>query len=204
MAKPSKRQILVVDDNPSVRETLAMLLMSAGYDVIVAEDGFAALSQLRKTVPDVMVSDLEMPRMSGFELLSVIRRRFPQILTVAMSGAYSENGLPAGVIADGFYSKGEQPKKLFRAIEQLIDSAPARSSAHQRETAPTWVPRNGNDSHGIPYVMVTCEECLRIFQLAVIEETTGQVLEVPCRFCPGKNKYIIEPSAQHGQPEACA
>jgi len=204
MTRPSKRQILVVDDNPSVRETLAMLLMSAGYDVIVAEDGFAALSQLRKTLPDVMVSDLEMPRMSGFELLSVIRRRFPQILTVAMSGAYTEDALPAGLIADGFYAKGEQPKKLFRAIEQLIDSAPAGSGAHRREIAPAWVPRNGNDSHGIPYVIVTCEECLRAFQLAVIEETTGQVLEVPCRFCPNKNLYIIEPSAQHGQDEASA
>jgi DNA-binding NarL/FixJ family response regulator len=59
-----------------------------------------------------------MPRMSGFEFLSVVRRRFPQILTVAMSGAYQE--LPFGVIADGFYAKGEHPKKLFKAIEQLL------------------------------------------------------------------------------------
>jgi CheY-like chemotaxis protein len=175
-----------------------MLLTSAGYDLIVAEDGFAALSQLRKTLPDVVVSDLEMPRMSGFELLSVVRRRFPRILTVAMSGAYSEDGLPAGVVADGFYAKGSQTKNLFRTIKQLIESAPARSSAHQHEIAPVWVPRNGNDSHGTPYVMVTCEECLRAFQLAVSEETTGQVLEVPCRFCPGKNRYIIEPSVQPG------
>ena len=87
MSNASRRQILVVDDNPSVRETLAMLLVSAGYDVAVAEEGFAALSHLRKTLPDVIVSDLEMPRMSGFELLSVVRRRFSQILTVAMSGA---------------------------------------------------------------------------------------------------------------------
>jgi PleD family two-component response regulator len=48
MSSPSKRQILVVDDNPGVRETIAMLLMSAGYDVIVAEDGFAALPQIKK------------------------------------------------------------------------------------------------------------------------------------------------------------
>jgi hypothetical protein len=44
--------------------------------------------------------------------------------------------------------------------------------------------------------MLICEECLRIFQLAVVEETTGQVLEVPCRFCPSMNKYIIQPSGQ--------
>jgi CheY-like chemotaxis protein len=203
MSSPSKRQILVVDDNPAVRETIAMLLMSAGYDVVVAEDGFSALLQLRKTEPDVIVSDLEMPRMSGFELLSVVRRRFPQILTLAMSGAYGDERVPVGVIADGFYAKGSAPKNLFRVIEQVIDAAPARSNALRRELAPAWVPRNGNDLQGIPYVMVTCEECLRVFQLAVIEEKTGQVLEVPCRFCPNKNRYIIEPSGQDGR-EACA
>jgi hypothetical protein len=42
--------------------------------------------------------------------------------------------------------------------------------------------------------MLTCEECLRVFQLEVIEETTGQVLEIPCRFCPSTNKYIIQPA----------
>jgi len=203
MSNVSKRQILVVDDNPRVRETLAMLLTSVGYDAQVAEDGFAALWQLRNMQADVVVSDLEMPRMSGFELLSVIRRRFPQILTVAMSGAFSENVLPAGVIADDFWAKGGEPVKLFRAIEQLLHSAHARSSAPQRQVAPAWVPRNGNDLHGDRYVMVFCEECLRIFQLAVIEEQTGQVVEVPCRFCPGKNKYIIEPSVQD-KPWACA
>jgi CheY-like chemotaxis protein len=83
---PSKRQILVVDDDPSVRETLALLLISAGYDVATAGDGFGALLQLRKMLPDVIVTDLDMPDMSGFELLSVVRRRFPRILTQAKSG----------------------------------------------------------------------------------------------------------------------
>ncbi len=203
MSNPSKRQILVVDDNAGVRETISLSLINAGYDVIVAEDGFAALSQLKKTLPDVIVSDLEMPRMTGFELLSVVRRRFPQILTVAMSGGYSNDAVPVGVVADGFYAKGGQPKNLFRAIERLMDSVLARSSAHMREIAPAWVPRNGYGSNGVPYVMVTCEECLRIFQLAVVEEMTGKVLEVPCRFCPSKNRYIIEPSSQQPR-EACA
>jgi CheY-like chemotaxis protein len=51
MSNPSKRQILVMDDNAGVRETISLLLINAGYDVIVAEDGFAALSQLKKTLP---------------------------------------------------------------------------------------------------------------------------------------------------------
>jgi CheY-like chemotaxis protein len=198
MSKASRRHILLVDDNPDVRETLAMLLMCAGYDVAVAEDGFAALSELRKTMPDVVISDLEMPRMSGFELLSVVRRRFPQILTLAMSGGYSEDGLPTWIAADGFYAKGGQPKNLLRKIEQLIISTPAVSRAHRQEIVPAWVPLNGNDSNGIPYVTVTCEACLRSFQLVVVKEITGKVVEVPCRFCPVKNKYIIAPSLESG------
>lgn len=124
-----------------------------------------------------------MPRLSGFELLSVVRRRFPQILTFAMSGAYSGDGLPAEVVADGFYAKGAQPRNLIRKIEQLMISTPVRSSAaHREEIVAAWVPRNGNNSNGIPYVTVSCAECLRSFQLVVVEETTGQVVEVPCQF----------------------
>jgi CheY-like chemotaxis protein len=193
ISNPSKRQILVVDDDPSVRESVATSLMSAGYDVVVAEDGFRALSQLRKTLPDVLVSDLDMPGMSGFELLSVVRRRFPQISTVAMSGAYAGDELPFGVIADGFFAKAGQPKNLFRAIQRLLLTAPARSD-HYRECAPAWIPRNGNDPQGMPYVVLTCAECLRAFPMNVVEETTGEVLEIRCRFCPSTNRYIIQPS----------
>ena len=86
MSSPSRHPILVVDDEPSIRESLALLLASAGYDVSTSQDGFAALMQLKRTLPDLIVSDLNMPQMSGYELLSVIRRRFPQIVTIAMSG----------------------------------------------------------------------------------------------------------------------
>jgi CheY-like chemotaxis protein len=199
MPNPSKRQILVVDDDPAVRESLALLLISAGYDVATATDGFSALLHLRKTLPDVIVSDLDMPEMSGFELLSVVRRRFPRILSLAMSGAYPSDEVPPDVIADGFYAKGGHPTNLFKTLKQLISSAPARGSAHEQEIAPVWVPRNGNDSHGMPYVMLTCTECLRIFPLTVVEENAGRVLAVPCLFCPATSQYIIQPSSHGGR-----
>jgi CheY-like chemotaxis protein len=193
MFGPSKLQILVVDDEPSVREVTELMLISSGYDVCTAGDGFTALQQLRRTVPDVMVSDLKMPLMSGYELLSVVRRRFPQILTVAMSGEYDGDDIPTGVIADRFFAKGHGPKGLLATITSLIRTSETWLSAHHREYAPAWIPRNGNDSQGVPYVVVMCAECLRTFQLPVVEETAGAVLEAPCRFCPGKNRYIIEP-----------
>ena len=55
----SKRQILVVDDDPGIRESLGMLLASEGYDVATADDGISAVSQLNRTVPDLIVTDLE-------------------------------------------------------------------------------------------------------------------------------------------------
>jgi CheY-like chemotaxis protein len=199
----TKCQILVVDDDQSVRESVAMSLMAAGYDVVAAEDGFRALSQLRKRLPDVVLSDLDMPGMSGFELLSVVRRRFPHISTVAMSGAYVGDEVPFGVIADGFFAKGSQSKNLLRTIQGLLLTARTRSSDHYRECAPAWIPRNGNDSKAMPYVVLTCGECLRAFSMNLMEGATGEVLEIPCRSCHSMNRYIIQPS-NHCAREASA
>jgi len=112
MTRTSKHPILVVDDEPSIRESLAMLLGSSGYDVSTAKDGFAVLLHLRQTLPNLIVSDLNMPHMSGYEPLSVVRRRFPLIMTVAMSGAYQGNAVPSGVIADSFFAKGQSFRQI--------------------------------------------------------------------------------------------
>src|SRR6185312_8117374 len=107
MASTSKPRVLVVDDEPDIREVIAEALQSAGYDVGTAEHGLDALLQMRKTTPDVIISDLNMPRMSGFEFLSVVRRRFPEIAVIAISGAYATGDhVPGGVIADAFQAKG--------------------------------------------------------------------------------------------------
>jgi CheY-like chemotaxis protein len=193
----TKGQILVVDDDQSVRESVTMSLTEAGYDVVAAEDGFRALSQLKKKLPDVVLSDLDMPGMSGFELLSVVRRRFPQISTVAMSGAYVGDKVPFGVIADGFFAKGSQSAILLRTIQLLLLTGQTRGSNHDRECAPAWIPRNGNESKAMPYVVLTCAECLRAFPMNLADGTTAEVLEMPCRYCHSMNRYIIEPSNQY-------
>jgi PleD family two-component response regulator len=78
MAGPGFRyRILVVDDDPAIREASALILVTAGYEVATSEDGFSALIRLRSVLPDLIISDLRGSNMSGFELLSIIRRRFP-------------------------------------------------------------------------------------------------------------------------------
>jgi len=202
MSDLSKRQILVVDDEPSIREILARVLTSAGYDVVTAEDGFEALLQLRRSLPHVIISDLNMPQMSGFEFLSVIRRRFPQISVIAMSGAYqASDDVPDGVIADAFYPKGgDHPQTLLSVVADLLGTSAAQAIAHRKQSAPVWIPRNGKDSNGVPYIVVTCTECLRSFPLNVAEEVSAEVLETPCLFCPSKVRYIIDFSLSVASP----
>jgi len=203
MPNHSRYQILLVDDDEGVRNTLAMLLTSAGYDVAAANDGFEALLHLKRALPGMIISDLNMPRMSGFEFLSVARRRFPEILVIAMSGAYQEgSAVPGGVIADGFYPKGSQPEALFSTVADLIKTAPVRQAAHRKESAPVWIPRNGKDSNGVPYIVVTCTECLRSFPLNVAEEASPEVRETPCLFFCSVVRYIIDFSLSIISPPA--
>jgi CheY-like chemotaxis protein len=114
MASLAKHEILLVDDDDGVRDSIGSLLRAAGYDVSLAENGFDALLQLRSTFPTVIISDLNMPQMSGFEFLSVVRRRFPHLPVIATSGAYQfGDAVPGGVIADAFYPKGRALRRNF-------------------------------------------------------------------------------------------
>jgi CheY-like chemotaxis protein len=178
-----------------------MLLSAAGYEVVAATNGFDALLQLKRTSPDVIISDLNMPEMSGFEFLSVVRRRFPQIPVVAISGAYDqESDVPGGVIADAFCPKGQHPKMLLATVADLIRTSVERSNAHRRESAPVWIPRNGKDSHGKPFIVLTCAECLRSFPLSVTDEGLQTIQETPCLFCSNTVRYVIDFSIDVASP----
>jgi CheY-like chemotaxis protein len=131
MPTSSKPQILIVDDEPAVRTTLGTLLMSAGYDVAMADNGASAVSQLSRTLPDLILTDLCMPQMSGIELISHIRSRYPKISVIAMSGDYEGDAVPASVIADRFYAKGQNLDKLLTTIASLIAATPERQTVHE-------------------------------------------------------------------------
>jgi CheY-like chemotaxis protein len=203
MNNTSKHLILVVDDEPSIRQSTALLLSASGYEVSTAENGFDALLQLERVTPDVIISDLNMPQMSGFEFLSVVRRRFPEIPVIAISGAYeSGDHVPGGIIADAFYGKGRhRPEELLRTIAELIQTATARAVDHHRQSAPVWIPRNGKDSKGVPFIVLTCTHCLRSFPLSVLREDVQEIQETPCLFCAHPVRYIIDFSLAVSSPK---
>lgn len=66
-------RVLIVDDEPSIRQLVATLLGLEGFDVTTAPDGLTALEQVQAGPPDVVISDVRMPRMTGYELLAAIR-----------------------------------------------------------------------------------------------------------------------------------
>jgi len=198
-----KQRVLVVDDEPMIREALSIMLTQGGYEVAKATDGFDALLQIKASLPDVIISDLNMPQMSGFEFLSIVRRRFPQIAVIAMSGAYAcGDSVPGGVIADAFYAKGgsQRPDSLFTMVDELLATAAVHSANHQRQSAPVWIPRNGHDSNGVPFIVLTCTECLRSFPLSISGEDLQSVQETACMFCPSTVRYIVDFSRSVASP----
>jgi CheY-like chemotaxis protein len=77
MVNPSRYQVLIVEDDAGVRNSLALLLKASGYEVSTATNAVEALVLLKSGLPAVLLSDLNMPETSGFELLSKARQRFP-------------------------------------------------------------------------------------------------------------------------------
>ena len=186
MANGFDYRILVVYDDPGVLQVSILVLRNRGFQVLTATDGFDALAQLRRSLPDIIISDLRMPNMSGFELLSVVRRRFPQIAVIALSGEFNGT-MPTGLIADAFFSKGQySTDELFAKIAELLEQFPIRPQITKPDKAPLWIPL---DKSG--YLVVTCTECLRSFSVPDNElSREAEVRETHCTFCDSKVKYL--------------
>jgi CheY-like chemotaxis protein len=179
-------RILVVDDDFLVRETARQILESGGYEVLTAADGLEGLHALSKSLPDLIISDLNMPRMSGFEFLAVVRERFPHIATIAVSGEYIASGNPSGILADAFLQKGHYTlKEMGREIAKLLAASPIRSERQKSEIAPLFVPRDGAG-----YLIITCPKCLRPNRLEAMS-LNGGLHETPCQSCGTPVKFEI-------------
>jgi DNA-binding response OmpR family regulator len=180
-------RLLVVDDDPDLRNVLQSGLAHEGFEVVVARDGFHALAKMRGALPDLIISDLKMPDMSGFEFLSVVRRRFPQIPTIAISGEINPPVEPLGVLADAFLAKPHTSGELLAEVRELLRVAPLRTAIKQ-DRAPVWVPRNGD------YYVITCTDCLRSFSIPAETEVRErrELRTLECIFCNAQVQSIVE------------
>ncbi len=118
-------RLLIADDSFTTRELVRSILISAGYDVTAAVDGADALDKLRAQPYDLVVSDVEMPRMNGFELTASIRQELglhdlPVIIVTSLSSdEHKRRGMEAGAQAYIVKSQFNQDN-LLEAIQQLL------------------------------------------------------------------------------------
>jgi CheY-like chemotaxis protein len=200
MPTTAKNSLLIVEDDAELRILLATILTQSGFRVRAAEDGFSALVQIRAEMPDLVLSDLYMIGMSGFELLSVLRRRFPDITVIAMSSAFSGGEIPAGVAADAFYQKATGVAPLLNLVEETKSLDELPPSKRPRRSAPIWIATHPQTSGAEDPVVIACPECLRTSEHAPAEAATV-VRNTDCDYCHTPIHYAIVQTDDPGPPK---
>ncbi|WP_163803022.1 SpoIIE family protein phosphatase [Mycolicibacterium anyangense] len=135
----SPAQVLVADDNADMREYLVRLLRNAGYEVEAVTDGHEALERIRSGLPDLVVSDVMMPRLDGLELVAALRAEartvaVPVLLLSARAGQEASiEGLQAG--ADDYLVKPFAAAELLARVRANIELARLRNHHSRWRTA---------------------------------------------------------------------
>ena len=120
----ARQLVMIVDDSVTVRKVTSRLLERQGYDVVMAKDGVDAIEQLENVRPDLMLLDIEMPRMDGFEVTNLVRhheihRDLPIIMITSRTGEkHRERAFSLGVTH--YMGKPFQEAELLANIEELI------------------------------------------------------------------------------------
>jgi CheY-like chemotaxis protein len=119
----SKRRVLVVDDNEDAADMLALMLQQAEYDTSLANDGPSALAAVETFAPDVVILDIGLPGMSGYDVARALRRKHgnEHLELIALTGWGSredkQNALDAGF--DVHLTKPVEAELLYRALAEL-------------------------------------------------------------------------------------
>ncbi len=116
-------RVLIAEDNPVMRETLTTLVRGLGYDAVAVADGEAALAAVTGAAPDLLLSDVAMPGLSGLEVCRRLKadpatRLIPVILITGLGDDYKIEGIEAG--ADDFLGKPFSPAELRARIRALL------------------------------------------------------------------------------------
>jgi len=121
-------RVLVVDDDNNVRRFFRCLLERAHYEVTEADDGDVALRVLKKSLPDVVITDVLMPNREGLELIQDIKSHYPHIKVIALSGGGVLDIRYCLAFADGFgadrvFAKPVKPQQLLGSLKELLTAA---------------------------------------------------------------------------------
>lgn len=124
---PIKKQtVLVVDDSLTMRKVLGRLMEREGFEVLTAKDGIEAVQMLKETTPDIVLSDIEMPRMDGFGLVRNIRddakTKNTPIIMISSRTADKHQNLAKDIGVNAFFGKPVQDDELLEKVKELIST----------------------------------------------------------------------------------
>ena len=187
------KRVLLVDDDHLVRKMISRHLVAEGYVVRTAIDGLDAIGKLRAGLPDFIISDLNMPRMSGSELLEVVRKRFPQIPVMVISGVNAAE-LPAGFAPEAFFHKnGFDFHQLLETILDVTRNLPLRTALPPIDNEPViarW------DEGG--RCVIGCKDCLREFNIPRSADIIRREKWTTCVHCGKLVQFLV---AEHLEGE---
>ena len=172
---------------------LSETLEECGYSVRSAVGGLEALIEIRRRAPDILLSDLNMPGMSGFELLSIVRRRHPKIRVIAMSASYPRGVILQGVATDAFYEKDATSVAQLLLIVNAVRNEP--ESQLLRASTPVWIPKPSIVPAAGSSAPFACPECLRASSCSIDEKDSPHhwscpycLYRVQLAFCPSNTE----------------
>ena len=116
-------RILIIDDDINLRTVLGVALEEAGHEVVLAADGLEGIKKHRAVPMDVIVTDLFMPGQEGLETIKELRREFPDVKIIAMSGEVSANSMlkvASKFGADKILQKPFVVVELLKAIKDVL------------------------------------------------------------------------------------
>ena len=117
-----KTRVLVVDDQPGMLRTTAMVLNRKGYDVDIAQNGSAALEKIKQTPFDVVLMDIKMPLMDGVETHKRIKQIRPDAVVMMMT-AYAVEDLVQEALQEGAYGIVYKPlemEELLKLVDEIV------------------------------------------------------------------------------------
>ncbi len=126
-ANPATKKVLVIDDSNTIRRSAEIFLKQGGYEVVLAEDGFDALSKVNDHDPDVIFCDILMPRLDGYQTCAIIKRnpRFtatPVIMLSSKDGLFDKaRGRMEG--SQDYLTKPFTKDQLLQAVAQYSSLA---------------------------------------------------------------------------------
>ncbi|NQT30465.1 MAG: response regulator [Candidatus Saganbacteria bacterium] len=120
------KKILLVDDEPELVEMVKMRLSSHGYEVVTAVDGAEALKKAKSINPDLIILDLMLPKMDGYQVCRILKfddkyKRIPIILFTARA-MDSDKVMGMEVGADAYLNKPFEPRVFMETIEKLLQN----------------------------------------------------------------------------------